>query len=105
MPSPSFYPIIVASGLPIIAYGMTYKAYLVAIFGGIVLLGGLYGWALEPSAEPHHDHGDHDAVEGEHEREDDALVTAGAAPALEAGATGTAEPATPAATTEPTPEA
>jgi cytochrome c oxidase subunit 1 len=105
LPSPSFYPIIVAFGLPIIAYGMTYKAYLVSIFGGILMLGGFYGWALEPSAEPHHDHGDHDAVEGEHDREDDALVAAGATPALDAGTAGTPEPATPGGTTEPTPEA
>ena len=52
LPSPSFYPVIVAIGLPIIAYGMVYKAYAVCVFGAIVMLGGLYAWVLEPSTEP-----------------------------------------------------
>jgi cytochrome c oxidase subunit I len=93
LPSPSFYPIITSIGLPIIAYGMIYKAYLVAIVGGVVLLSGLYGWSLEPSAEPHHpdDHGD-GALEGEHAAEDAQLVAAGDAPA--ALGTGAGEAAT-----------
>jgi cytochrome c oxidase subunit 1 len=52
LPSPSFYPIIVSVGLPIIAYGMIYKTYLVSVFGALVMFMGLYGWALEPSTEP-----------------------------------------------------
>ena len=52
LPSPSFYPLVAALGLPIICYAMMYKAYVVAIFGAIVLLAGLYAWSLEPSAEP-----------------------------------------------------
>jgi cytochrome c oxidase subunit 1 len=100
LPSPSFYPIIVAVGLPIIAYGMIYKTYLVSVVGGLIMLGALYAWALEPSAEPA-EHGDgHDPVEAELEREDAALVTAGAAPG-ELPAAGTAE-ATPAAAETPT---
>ena len=88
LPSPSFYPIIVSFGLPIIAYGMIYKAYLVAVFGAIVLFSGIYAWALEPSAEPtDHEHGGvDDDVEAELEREDVALVSAGAAPELPIGA-------------------
>jgi cytochrome c oxidase subunit I len=88
LPSPSFYPLIVSVGLPIIAYGMIYKTYLVAIVGGIVMLMGFYGWALEPSAEPAAHHGEGD-LESEHVAEDAALVAAGDAPALEAGATTT----------------
>jgi cytochrome c oxidase subunit 1 len=98
LPSPSFYPILVSVGLPIIAYGMIYKTFLVSIIGGLIMLAGFYGWALEPSAEPA-DHGGHDdGVEGEHDREDEALVAAGVAPALEAGV---AEPeASPVASTD-----
>ena len=78
-------------GLPIISYGMIYKTYLVAVVGGLIMLAGLYAWALEPSAEPHHPEDDDHGVESELEREDAALVTAGApALGLEAGA---AEPA------------
>ena len=88
LPSPSFYPFVVSLAFPIIAYGMIYKAYLVSVFGGIVMLAGFYAWALEPSAEPadHHDgSSDHD-VEADHESEDvAALVMAGGggAPAAE----------------------
>ncbi len=94
LPSPSFYPIIVAFALPVIAYGMIYKAFVVSVVGGLILLGGLYAWALEPSAEPadHHDdeHGDGGSIEGEHAREDATLVAA----APSAGALGTGESTT-----------
>jgi cytochrome c oxidase subunit 1 len=88
LPSPSFYPIIVSFGFPIIAYGMIYKTYLVAVVGGLVLLTGLYGWAMEPSAEPADHHGPEGELEAEHATEDAALVAAGDAPAeLEAAPT------------------
>jgi cytochrome c oxidase subunit I len=47
IPSPSYYPIIAAAGLPIMAYGLIYFFPLVFI-GAIVTLLGIYGWALEP---------------------------------------------------------
>jgi cytochrome c oxidase subunit I len=50
MPSPSYYPILAALGFPILCYGLLYSV-IVAIDGGLVLLAGLYGWAMEPSAE------------------------------------------------------
>jgi cytochrome c oxidase subunit 1 len=50
MPSPSYFPIIAAAGIPIIAYGLMYSTILV-VDGVLTLLVGLYGWANEPSAE------------------------------------------------------
>jgi cytochrome c oxidase subunit I len=50
MPSPSYYPLIAAAGIPIVAYGLLYSTIL-AVDGVLTLLLGLYGWALEPSAE------------------------------------------------------
>jgi cytochrome c oxidase subunit I len=50
MPSPSYFPVIAAAGVPIIAYGLLYSNILV-IDGVLTLLLGLYGWANEPSAE------------------------------------------------------
>jgi cytochrome c oxidase subunit I len=50
MPSPSYYPIIAALGLPILCYGLLYSTILV-IDGALILLVGLFGWAAEPSAE------------------------------------------------------
>jgi cytochrome c oxidase subunit 1 len=54
MPSPSYYPILSAVGLPMLCYGILYSPILV-IDGALLLLAGLYGWALEPSAEPVHE--------------------------------------------------
>jgi cytochrome c oxidase subunit 1 len=50
MPSPSYFPILAALGIPIIAYGLLYSTILM-VDGILVLLLGLYGWATEPSAE------------------------------------------------------
>jgi cytochrome c oxidase subunit 1 len=52
LPSPSYFPMVASFGLPVIAYGMIYRGYLVAILGAFILLAGLYAWAIEPSAEP-----------------------------------------------------
>jgi cytochrome c oxidase subunit I len=50
MPSPSYYPVIAALGLPILCYGLLYSSILV-IDGALTILVGLFGWATEPSAE------------------------------------------------------
>jgi len=47
IPSPSYYPLIAASGMPIMAYGLIYF-FPAVVVGLIVLLLGIYGWALEP---------------------------------------------------------
>jgi cytochrome c oxidase subunit 1 len=60
MPSPSFYPLVASFGLPVIAYGMIYRAWFVSIIGALIVLMGLYAWAIEPSAEPHDEHDDHE---------------------------------------------
>jgi cytochrome c oxidase subunit 1 len=50
MPSPSYYPLIAAIGMPIMAAGFIYDYALVAV-GAAVLFFGIYGWALEPATE------------------------------------------------------
>jgi hypothetical protein len=52
MPSPSYWPLLAASGAPIMAYGQIYRLWAITAVGVVVLLGGLYAWALEPSTEP-----------------------------------------------------
>jgi cytochrome c oxidase subunit 1 len=47
MPSRSYYPLITALGMPIMGYGLIYFFPLVFV-GAIVMLLGIYGWALEP---------------------------------------------------------
>jgi len=51
LPSPSYYPLILALGLPIMGYGAVYTTYWLVALGAIVFLFGLYGWAVEPDAE------------------------------------------------------
>jgi cytochrome c oxidase subunit 1 len=48
MPSPSYWPIIAAFGLPVMAYGIIYHTLLIVAGAAIVMLG-VFGWALEPS--------------------------------------------------------
>jgi cytochrome c oxidase subunit 1 len=62
MPSPSFWPIFTAFSLPIVGIGLIYS-FPVAIVGGVLVLCGAYGWALEPSsAEDEPDDGAHGAT-------------------------------------------
>jgi cytochrome c oxidase subunit 1 len=51
MPSPSYFPLIAALGFPIIGYGFIYADYALVAAGVVVLLLGIYGWALEPASE------------------------------------------------------
>ncbi|HXG36296.1 MAG TPA: cbb3-type cytochrome c oxidase subunit I, partial [Dehalococcoidia bacterium] len=50
LPSPSFFPLLASLGFPLIGWGFIYDPAIVAI-GAVVLLVGLYGWALEPASE------------------------------------------------------
>jgi cytochrome c oxidase subunit 1 len=50
LPSPSIMPFIASLGFPIIATGLIYHTALVPV-GVVVLVVGLYGWALEPATE------------------------------------------------------
>jgi cytochrome c oxidase subunit 1 len=48
LPSPSYWPIVLAFSLPIIAYGVIFT-HVLAVVGGAVLLLAMFGWSLEPS--------------------------------------------------------
>ena len=58
LPSPSYWPIVVAFGLPIVGYGLIFSLWL-CLVGGIIVVGGLYGWVMEPPDDPDAAHGDH----------------------------------------------
>jgi cytochrome c oxidase subunit I len=47
LPSPSYWPIVLALGLPIMAYGVIYNILLIAVGAAIVVLA-LFGWSMEP---------------------------------------------------------
>ena len=48
LPSPSFWPLVAATGLPLLGYGILYSWYLVGA-AALIILVGFMGWALEPS--------------------------------------------------------
>jgi cytochrome c oxidase subunit 1 len=54
MPSPSYWPLVLAAGMPVVALGIIYSIP-VAIVGGLIMLYALYGWALEPATAPESD--------------------------------------------------
>ena len=54
MPSPSYWPIVLAAAVPIITFGMIFS-HLIAVIGGVILLFAAFGWALEPSTAPESD--------------------------------------------------
>jgi len=48
LPSPSYWPIVLAFSLPIIAYGVIYDVLLIVAGAAITVLA-IYGWAMEPA--------------------------------------------------------
>jgi cytochrome c oxidase subunit I len=49
MPSPSYYPFVIALGLPILGYAAVFSSVWLAVIGGLVVLFGLYALAIEPA--------------------------------------------------------
>jgi cytochrome c oxidase subunit 1 len=49
LPSPSFWPIVAAFGLPVIGYGVVLESWVLGAVGALIVFVGLYGWAMEPS--------------------------------------------------------
>jgi cytochrome c oxidase subunit 1 len=53
LPSPSFYPLIVAAGLPFLGYAAVFRDIRWLIPGLVLVLFGIYAWGLEPGTEEH----------------------------------------------------
>ncbi len=62
LPSPSYWPIVMALGLPVMAYGVIFSLYLIPVGAGMVLAA-MFGWSLEPHTAPPADY-DPPAPEG-----------------------------------------
>ena len=56
LPSPSYWPIVLAFGLPLVALGVIYSLAISAV-GLIVIISAIYGWVLEPPTDPEAGHG------------------------------------------------
>ena len=48
LPSPSYWPIVLALALPIIAYGVIFNL-LLSVAGTALVILAIFGWCLEPS--------------------------------------------------------
>ena len=89
LPSPSYFPIVLAAGMPIVGYGLIYSLWL-CIPGAALMIFGMVGWIFEHPDDPNaaHDHGHDD----HHDDDDDhAELDAGdevAGELVEAGAEG-----------------
>jgi cytochrome c oxidase subunit 1 len=51
MPSPSYFPLVMCSGLPVLGYGVVFHNWYLGALGVLILIVGMYAWALEPSSE------------------------------------------------------
>ncbi|MFO1536726.1 MAG: cytochrome c oxidase subunit I [Actinomycetota bacterium] len=49
LPSPSYFPLVTALGLPILGYAAVFQNVWIALLGAVVLLYGIYAWAIEPA--------------------------------------------------------
>ncbi|MDG1876757.1 MAG: cytochrome c oxidase subunit I [Acidimicrobiales bacterium] len=60
LPSPSYWPLVLAIGLPLIGYGIIFNLWL-CVLGGLLTGGAIYAWVLEPVDDPDagHGHDDH----------------------------------------------
>ncbi len=64
LPSPSYWPLIFAIGLPLLGLGLIFNLWL-TLPGGILIVTALYAWIFEPVDDPDGPHGDHHEVNEE----------------------------------------
>jgi cytochrome c oxidase subunit 1 len=65
LPAPSYWPIVLAAGLPIVGFGLIFNLWL-CIVGGLVVVGAIFGWAMEPVDDPNAGHGHDDHGHDDH---------------------------------------
>jgi cytochrome c oxidase subunit 1 len=71
LPSPSFWPLVLAIGMPLIGYGIIFNLWL-CVLGGLLSGGAIYAWILEPVDDPDAGHGhDDDHSDDDHSDDDD----------------------------------
>ena len=76
LPSPSYWPIVLAFGLPWIAYGLIYNLWF-CVFGAVCIVSAIYGWVMEPSTEPGGDHKDPEPDSSDKDPEPDSSDASG----------------------------
>ncbi len=60
LPASSYFPLVMAAGLPLIAYGIVYHTLPwgipLIVIGAVVTMAGAFGWAVEPAEEEEEPH-------------------------------------------------
>jgi cytochrome c oxidase subunit 1 len=64
LPSPSYWPLVIACGFPLIGYGLIFNLWW-ALPGAVIVIAGVYGWIMEPADDPDAGHDHHDEPEPE----------------------------------------
>ncbi len=59
LPSPSYWPLVMAVGFPLVGYGLIFN-YWWAVPGALLIVLAIFGWVFEPSTDPNAGHGHHD---------------------------------------------
>ncbi len=62
LPSPSYWPLVMSVGLPLVGYGLIFNLWW-CVPGALLLILGIFGWVLEPADDPHGGHEHHDEPE------------------------------------------
>ena len=60
LPSPSYWPMVMAIGFPVLGYGVIYRNVLLGVLGALIIVASLYSWGIEPADDPNAGHDDHD---------------------------------------------
>ncbi len=67
LPSPSYWPLVLAFALPLICYGLIFNLWILAV-GVLVAVVAMYGWGIEPPDDPeaaaHHNGADAHSTNG-----------------------------------------
>ena len=53
LPDPSYYPLALAAGLPVLGYSFVFNNAALRILGALIIVASIVGWGLEPYAEEH----------------------------------------------------
>ncbi|MDP7506946.1 MAG: cytochrome c oxidase subunit I [Acidimicrobiales bacterium] len=72
LPSPSYWPIVLAAGLPLIGLGLLYNLWI-CVPGTLMVLVSIYAWVFEPPDDPDgpfgHGHGHDEGDDGSHDED------------------------------------
>ena len=77
LPSPSYWPLVLAVGLPLVGYGLIFNLWW-AVPGALITIMGIFGWVMEPADDPDGGHEHHEDESPSDDPEAAAELTDGA---------------------------